>query len=60
MMQIIMRLMFAAAASAAALCFDVSASRASFGDAPWRFVKTGDDNAYLDCEYRNPKNAYTR
>src|SRR5437763_14761320 len=52
MMKIIMRLMFAAAALAAVLCFDVPASHASFGDAPWCFVKTGGDNAYLDCEYR--------
>jgi Protein of unknown function (DUF3551) len=52
MMKIIMRLMFAAAALPAALCFDVPASHASFGGAPWCLVKTGGDDAYLDCEYR--------
>ncbi len=47
----IMRLLIAAAASAAGMCFNVPVSRASFGDAPWCVVKGGDD-VYWDCEYR--------
>jgi len=51
-MNLILRLSVAASALIASLCLDVPASRASFGDAPWCVVKTGDD-AYWDCEYRS-------
>jgi hypothetical protein len=45
-------LAIAAAALAAGLCFDMTSGEASYGDAPWCLVKTGDD-AYWDCEYQN-------
>jgi len=49
----IMTLTIAAAVSAAGLCLEVRAARASYGDAPWCLVKSGDDNAYSDCQYRS-------
>jgi Protein of unknown function (DUF3551) len=49
--KVVLKLMIAVAVSAAAILFDVPAGRASFGDAPWCVVKTGDD-VYWDCEYR--------
>lgn len=51
MVKIIMKLMFAVAAFTTALCFDVAVSRASYGNAPWCIMKTGDD-IYWDCQYR--------
>jgi Protein of unknown function (DUF3551) len=58
MVKIIMRLMFAAAALAAALCFDIPASRA-FGDAPWCAVKNlGRNDVYWDCQYRTFEACY--
>ncbi len=51
MVKIIMRLMFAAAVSTMALCFDVAVGQASYGNAPWCLTKTGDD-IYWDCQYR--------
>jgi Protein of unknown function (DUF3551) len=51
MVKFITRLMLPAAAFTTALCLDVAVSRASYGNAPWCLVKTGDD-IYLDCQYR--------
>jgi len=52
MKTIILKLMFAGAVSAAALCFEVPSSRA-FGDAPWCSVVTiGPGAIAWDCEYR--------
>jgi hypothetical protein len=42
------------------IVFRRSSQPCVFWRCPMVFVKTGGDNAYLDCEYRNPKNAYTR
>ena len=47
----IVRLMIATAAVVAGTCFDGTVSQASYGDAPWCLVKTGDD-AYWSCQYR--------
>ena len=41
-----------AAALTAGLCFEIPASRASYGDAPWCLVKTGGDSSYSDCEFQ--------
>jgi uncharacterized protein DUF3551 len=49
-----MKLMISTAALGAAVCFDVSVSRASWGDAPWCVVRTGDD-VFWDCQYRTPQ-----
>ena len=43
--------MLAVTALTAALLFDVPVSRASFGDAPWCEVRTGDDASW-NCQYR--------
>ncbi len=47
----ILGLTIATAAVAVGVCFDVSASRASSGDAPWCVMRFGDD-VYWDCHYR--------
>ena len=47
----VVRLMIATAALVGGTCFGVPASQASYGDAPWCLVKTGDD-AYWSCQYR--------
>jgi hypothetical protein len=53
MKTIIPRLMFAAAAAAAALCFDVPASWA-YGNAPWcAVIETGDGDVQWDCQYNS-------
>jgi hypothetical protein len=51
-MKTMMRLVIAAAALAAPMCFDVPASRA-FGDAPWCAVKNLGSDVSWDCEYRS-------
>ena len=51
MVKTILGLTIAIAAIAAALCFDMPVSRASFGDAPWCIMRYGDD-VYWDCQYR--------
>jgi hypothetical protein len=52
-MQTIMRLVLAVAALAAALCFDVPASRA-YGDGPWcAVVSVGSGAVIWDCHYRS-------
>jgi hypothetical protein len=52
-MTTIMRLVLAAAALAAALCFDVPASRAG-GNAPWcAVVSVGAGDVIWDCHYRS-------
>jgi uncharacterized protein DUF3551 len=40
------------AALTAGLCFEIPASRASYGDAPWCLVKSGGDNSYGDCQFK--------
>jgi hypothetical protein len=55
-MQILLKIACAAAVptvfSAAFLCFDVPASRASqYGDAPWCAVENDGDRLVWDCEY---------
>jgi hypothetical protein len=47
-----MRLTIAIAAFAAGMCFDSPAGRAAYGEAPWCFVKGGED-AYWDCQYQS-------
>ena len=47
-----MRLTIAIAALAAAMCLDIPASRAAYGEAPWCLVKSG-ENAYWDCQYQS-------
>jgi hypothetical protein len=50
--KIMIRLMFAAAALAAASCLDIPVSYA-FGDAPWcAVIPRGDEAVYWDCQYR--------
>jgi hypothetical protein len=50
--KIIMRLMFTITAIAAALCLDISASKAS-GYAPWcSVVSIGNGTVIWDCRYR--------
>lgn len=52
MVKTIVTLIFAIAALAAGVFFDVPVSRATyFGDAPWCVVTYGDD-LHWDCEYR--------
>ena len=52
-MKTIMRLMFALAASAGALCVDAPVSRA-LDNAPWCAVTNkGNGNSYWDCQYRS-------
>jgi hypothetical protein len=47
-----MRLTIAIAAFAAAMCSNSPVSRAAYGEAPWCFVKGGED-AYWDCQYQS-------
>lgn len=47
----IMRLTIATVAFALAVCFNIPASRASFGNAPWCVMRFGDE-IYWDCQYR--------
>jgi len=52
MVKVILRLMCAATASAAAICFHAPASWA-FGDAPWcAVINLGTGNVHWDCQYR--------
>jgi hypothetical protein len=52
-MKTIIRLMLAFAAVAAALCFNIPASRA-FGDAPWcAVINIGAGEVEWDCQYRS-------
>jgi hypothetical protein len=46
------RLAIAITALAAAMCFDIPASRAAYGDAPWCLIKSG-ENTYWDCQYQS-------
>lgn len=49
----IMRLTIAIAAFALAMCFNIPAGRAGFGDAPWcAMINKGTGEVYLDCQYR--------
>jgi hypothetical protein len=58
MVKTIMRLTIAAAALAAAMCFNSPASQA-FGDAPWCAVKSlGRGDVYWDCQYRTFEGCY--
>ena len=52
MTKFILTVTIAAAALAAGLCFDMPASRASYGDAPWCLVKSGGEDSYWDCEFK--------
>ena len=52
MTKFILTVTIAAAALAAGLCFDMPASRASYGDAPWCLVKSGGEASYWDCEFK--------
>jgi hypothetical protein len=50
----IMRVLLAFAALSAALLFDVPASRAYVGNAPWcALINTGFGNVEEDCQYRS-------
>jgi hypothetical protein len=52
-MKTMMRLVLAAAVSAAALCFNAPVSRA-FEHGPWcAVVNLGDGNRYWDCQYNS-------
>ena len=50
-MKTIIRLFFAASVLAAALCFEIPASKAA-QDAPWCAVSMGDGTKW-DCQYRS-------
>ena len=52
MTECILTVTIAAATLAAGLCFDMPASRASYGDAPWCLVKSGGEDSYWDCEFK--------
>jgi len=60
MTKFILTVTIAAAALAAGLCFDMPASRASYGDAPWCLVKSGGEDSYWDCEFKPSRSACRR